>query len=100
MSENALKIKVTKFLKAQGYWFTKIADKYQIGLPDFFVCRKGLFIAIELKDKGEVPRPMQYKRLRDVRVKGEGIAFWADNYEDFLNQWEELVCKKSKNVKK
>jgi hypothetical protein len=46
------------------------------GHPDLIGCLLGRFLAIELKQPGKVPTPLQMKRLRDWAAAG-ALAGWA-----------------------
>ncbi len=46
------------------------------GDPDFLLCMAGRFVALELKDDGEEPRPLQLYKLDKVRRTG-GVAIVA-----------------------
>lgn len=46
------------------------------GTPDLLGCVRGRFVAIELKQPGKVPTPLQMKRLRDWAAAG-ALAGWA-----------------------
>lgn len=46
------------------------------GTPDLLGCIRGRFVAVELKQPGKVPTPLQMKRLRDWARAG-ALAGWA-----------------------
>lgn len=54
------------------------------GDPDYILCTRGKFIALELKDRGEKPRPLQRHILDEVTNAG-GVALVADP-----DNWEEI----------
>ena len=47
------------------------------GVPDFLVCKEGLFYGIECKANGGKPTALQLKHLDDIRKAG-GIALVID----------------------
>ena len=58
------------------------------GVPDFLICHKGEFIAVEAKANGNKPTALQEKHLNDIRIAG-GIALVVD--ETNLNQLKEIL---------
>ena len=46
------------------------------GTPDLLACVTGFFYAIELKQPGERPTPLQMKRLREWQAAG-AVAGWV-----------------------
>ena len=68
-------------------WWVKLNDKYTKGLPDVIGVHLGTFYAIELKRKGEKPRPLQEYILEKIRTAG-GVIRWFDDYENF-KKWKE-----------
>lgn len=48
-----------------------------VGDPDFLLCMHGTFVALELKDEGEVPRPLQQHKLDRVAAT-HGVSIVAD----------------------
>lgn len=69
--------KVVPFLKT--LWNTKSFPIQQLAIrgdPDFILCCRGRFVALELKaDSGRVS-PLQAQKLNDVKLKG-GVAIVA-----------------------
>jgi hypothetical protein len=72
--------------KIPATWTIKTQEKSRKGVPDRFVCLVGLFVAIEEKDEGEEPTPLQAIVLADIQ-RAKGIAFsttpsaWPAHYE-------------------
>ena len=87
MDERAFKTKITQELKKRGYFVFATHDTYRAGVPDLYVCKKGLSIWIELKysESSTLAHALtapQSKFLRDInRAGGLGIALVgrADN---------------------
>lgn len=46
------------------------------GTPDLLACVRGRFVACELKQPGNKPSPLQYKRLREWAAAG-ALAGWV-----------------------
>ena len=55
-----------------------------VGDPDFFLCMRGKFVALELKDVNGKVRALQEHKLNEVRRTG-GIALVADK-----TNWNEI----------
>ena len=64
-------------------WFRNITDKFQVGVPDYLGCYKGILTAFELKAIRELPRnglaptksdhtftPVQVRELRNINTFG------------------------------
>lgn len=73
--ERKVKDKVKKVLKALGaYYAMPATGGYgSSGVPDFFVCYRGRFFALECKANGNKPTALQEKNLEDIRKNG-GVA--------------------------
>lgn len=75
MTENDLRDKVSKWLKKQpDLWFLKVAgNRFQRpGVPDFLLCVRGAFGAIELKapnGRGKVTE-LQKLELNHIQIAG------------------------------
>lgn len=81
MSEAAVTIQVKKFLKTipkTELWYWKVSDRFTAGVPDIVGCFCGLFFAIELKDQGKEPRPLQSQILKRIN-RAKGLAISTDN---------------------
>ena len=81
-TETQLKKQVTKYLKTvPGLWFYHPADRWITGIPDFIICYKGRFIAIELKIEGKSLNKMQEYILNKIQW-AEGKIGTAHNVEE------------------
>lgn len=70
--------KVIPFLKTLKHTaYFPIQQLAFSGDPDFLLCVHGRFIALELKDTGQVPRPLQQFKLDQVTRTG-GLSLVAD----------------------
>lgn len=75
MTEKQLKKQVEKFLKSlPNCWFYHPADRWLVGLPDFIICYKGRFIAIELKREGRFLNKIQEYVMRKIRQAGAKVV--------------------------
>lgn len=82
--------KVLPFLKTLKHAkFFAIQQLAIAGDPDYIICVRGRFIALELKkDEQEVPRPLQTYKLNMVRLAG-GISIVA--YPENWNEVKETL---------
>lgn len=88
--ESKVKAKVKKVLKEmEVYWVMPMGTGFfSSGVPDFLVCKGGLFYGIECKANGNKPTALQLKNLEDIRKAG-GVALVVD--ETNVNQLKELM---------
>lgn len=83
--------KVLPFLKTLPKTAYFPVDQSTInGDPDYFLCVRGNFVALEVKDDGQVPRPLQQIKL-DWVWASEGISLVATP-----SNWDEIKDKLSK----
>lgn len=77
--EAKVKAKVKKILNEIGaYYAMPMGTGFgNSGVPDFLICKGGLFYAIECKANGNKPTALQMKHLDDIRKAG-GIALVVD----------------------
>jgi hypothetical protein len=77
--EGKVKKRVKEILKEAGaYWTMPLGTGFSSsGVPDFLVCKDGLFYGIECKANGGKPTALQLKNLDDIRKAG-GIALVID----------------------
>lgn len=94
-SEKALQDKILGWLKSHRstVWYLKVfgSGVQTGGVPDLLLCKKGKFIAIELKrpdGKGRAS-PRQLAQIRRIK-KANGIGVVIDNYEDFIKLMEAI----------
>lgn len=84
-SEKALATACRKRLAAWGGAYLNVhggGSAQAAGHPDLLCCLRGRFVAIELKQPGKVPTPLQMKRLRDWAAAG-ALAGWATTEVEF-----------------
>ena len=77
--EGKVKKRVKDILKELGCYYTMpVTGGYgNSGVPDFIICKGGLFYGIECKANGGQPTALQLKHLDDIRKAG-GIALVID----------------------
>ena len=80
--------KVTPFLKTlRNTAFFPIQQLAIRGDADFHLCVHGTFVALELKSRGEVARPLQeHKHDRVRRAGGVALVASPDNWEEVKQQ--------------
>jgi Holliday junction resolvase len=78
MLESLLQRKCIKKLEKAGWYVLKISLCNKNGFPDTIIMREGVMMAIEFKRKGEVPRPLQMLRHKEIREKGFDVMVVDD----------------------
>ncbi len=72
-------------------WFFPPSDRFQKGLPDFIICLRGKFIAIELKN-GKTYDPQPLQMVNAVKIIGAGgHALTSRNMEEFKKEIARLA---------
>ena len=77
--EGKVKSKVKKILEDMGaYYAMPVTGGYgNSGVPDFLICKEGLFYAIECKANGGRPTALQHAHMKAIRTAG-GVALVVD----------------------
>ena len=88
--ESKVKKQIRKMLDAAGaYYAMPIGSGYgNSGVPDFVICYKGRFIAVEAKAGNNKPTALQEQHIADIQAAG-GIALVIN--ENNLNTLKELL---------
>lgn len=88
--EAKVKAKVKKLLTEIGAYYAMPMGTgfFSSGVPDFLVCKGGLFYGIECKANGNKPTALQLKHLDDIKKAG-GVALVID--ESNVNQLKEFI---------
>ena len=91
--EGRVKKKVSEVLKKSGCYFTMpVTGGYgNSGVPDYLVCYRGKFVAIECKAGGNTPTALQLDHIR--RIVESGGRAWVineDNISTLQSQLEQL----------
>ena len=97
MAETDVQKPILDLLKWFKAWAIKTITTNKSGTPDIIACVPitqeiadtlfektdtiGLFLAIEVKDKGKKATPLQLAQIRRI-IKAGGIAFECDNVEE------------------
>ena len=95
MSEAKLTEQCRKLFKEiqkthKEFFFQKISDRYASGLPDFYICYYGASIWIELKAKGEKPRPIQVYTMHRLKDAG-AIVLCTDDFKEVKEFIKDLL---------
>jgi len=80
-SEQAIQTKIIKYLESLGAYTVKTVILNRAGVPDLLVCLNGLFIAIEVKKRGNTTSALQKHHLNRIR-RANGISIVAFSVED------------------
>lgn len=81
-SEKAIDGRIAKAIKRRGGWSVKFhgTAATRKGVPDRLCCYRGYFIAIEVKQPGGKPTPLQAHELEQIAEAG-GIAIVATDVD-------------------
>ena len=72
--------------------FFPIQQKTFVGHPDFLLCIRGRFVALELKSEKGVPSPLQrYNISKVIECGGLGYVVYPDNWKEILNVLKTLA---------
>lgn len=91
--EAKVKKKVKAILEGHGaYYAMPVGAGFgNAGVPDFLICLRGRFVAIECKANGGKTTKLQEKHLEDIRkAGGKAIVVDETNYDD-LHNWLDFV---------
>ena len=81
MSEKSIEQKLVSEVKKRGGLCWKFVSMGIVGVPDRILLFKGGVIAfVELKDRGKKPRPIQVKRIEQLKKLGFKV-YVIDNKE-------------------
>lgn len=72
MNESQLTRKILKAIKKHhpDVWVYKTNDRFHSGIPDFLLCIKRRFAAIEIKISGKMPTKIQSYVLNEIALSG------------------------------
>lgn len=85
--------KVQKYLasgeKFEGWYYMPVQGLYAVkGVPDFIVCYRGRFVAIEAKAPGKGTSPNQDDQIEAI-IQAGGRCFVIDNVSSLAELYEE-----------
>ena len=84
MSESALQNKLVKFLNEKGIYHVKLITTGGAGHPDYIICHRGLFFAIECKaEKGIQSTIQKYRETKIHYSEGIYVLLRPSNFETF-----------------
>jgi len=92
--EGKIKAKVKNILDSlKAYYCMPMGTGYgNAGVPDFFVCLEGQFVAIECKANGNLPTALQMHNLMQIRKAGGiGLVVNEDNIHDLKKTLEDRL---------
>lgn len=76
--ESAVQAKIIARLRRNGWLVCKVLQTTLNGWPDLLAIKNGLTVYIEVKRKGEQPRPLQLLRHRQIIAAG-GMVYVIDD---------------------
>ena len=79
--ESKLQAQITKRLKDNGWFVTKLIQTSTNGIPDLMGIRKGVVIFLEVKKEGKTADPLQEHRIERLNQMGV-FARVVDKLED------------------
>lgn len=71
--ESDLQSDIIDFAHVRGWFCEKIESRSGRGIMDLYCLRRGRHVWIEVKRLGEVARPQQAKRARDMKAQGAEV---------------------------
>lgn len=90
--EGQVKHDLRQYLDAMGiYYFMPVQTGYGKSSLDFLCCIRGRFVGIETKAEGKEPTARQRRVMKEIEDAG-GIALWADDAENLINQIAALLA--------
>lgn len=92
-NEDWVKDRVKDILKARhAYYFMPSASQYgKSGIPDFIICLRGKFVAIETKALDDEGSPTQEEQMHKMRKAG-GMTMVVNQYNlDKAAEWLDLL---------
>jgi Holliday junction resolvase len=81
MMESQLQAQITKRLKDNGWFVTKLIQTSTNGIPDLMAIRKGVVIFLEVKREGKKASPLQEHHIEGFNRIGV-FARVVDKLED------------------
>ena len=90
MKEAEVKQRVKRVLDEAGaYWYMVVPTGYgRRGVPDFLVCHRGRFLAVETKrGNTSAPSPHQAREMQSIEAaRGAALLINAENLHE-LEEW-------------
>lgn len=87
MSEQKLQTRIINYLEKEGWDVNKRIVMSHSGWTDLECLRKGgVFMEIEVKDKGKTPDPIQFYWINRHTEMGFK-SFWCNSWEMFLEKY-------------
>lgn len=92
-AETRVKRRIKDLLKTHRAYFTMpvMTGMATNGTPDFAVCHRGRYAAVEAKAGKGTPTELQWVRLTDVMKAGGSAMVINENNLDVLEHWLQVV---------
>jgi Holliday junction resolvase len=87
---------IVKYLNTQKIYNFITIHSNRKGIADIIACVNGLFLAIEVKDKGDTIKPLQRLESKSVH-ESKGFSMFAFSLEDVEEQVK-ILQKRSKKL--
>ena len=70
--ERNIQTAIVTAVKARGAWVVNMHGSQfgRAGVPDLILCYRGLFVALEVKQPGKRPKPLQRHEISMIRRAG------------------------------
>jgi hypothetical protein len=90
--EGKVKAKVKALLNEVGGWHVMVVPQGmgRRGIPDFIICHRGHFIAVEAKAAGNKPTTLQQRELDALGAAGASVM--VVDSDETINELRELLC--------
>lgn len=72
--ESAIQRRIIKRYEAEGYIVVKIQLCNRAGFPDLMLLKDGIASFVEVKRKGQKPRPLQQYRIKELTDMGFDVT--------------------------
>lgn len=86
--EGRVKAAIKAWLREHNVWYYMPVQNGMgmMGVPDFILCYKGRFVAVECKAPGKrsTVTPLQERNIAGINASG-GVAYVATSLEEFLS---------------
>lgn len=92
MNEGTLNQKIREALEkkyGEDICVLKISDRFTKGIPDFLICFRGKYVAIEGNNPGLDPEPIQEYYLNKI-IRAGGIAINCTSVKEALDVFKSL----------
>lgn len=88
MLEKHIQSKIIDYLESKGAYVINVCSPTKAGQPDIVFCYDSAFGAIEVKQPGQKPRPLQIYHIDQINEAG-GVAIVATCVEDVARLFDD-----------